>query len=115
MRYWHPDGRPRHITFYDRGHPIGWHTSWDRDGKVMARGRFRDGRPWDGSFDMREGEPRRWVTRYYLHGNEITKAEYEKALAAGKVPSLKAGKELEGIDLKPQPAPKVKGGKAGGK
>ena len=111
-RHWHRNGQPSGVAFHEHGERIGWQTTWDAAGRVRTRGRFRNGKPRQGSVSLPKTKPDRWVTRYYLHGKEITKAEYEKALAAGKVPPLKVGKELDGIDLTPRPAPKVKGAEA---
>ena len=104
-RFWHKNGRLSLIAFYEHGTPIGWQITWHASGQVRKRGRYRNGKLWHGSFDLLEGQPQKWSTHCYLHGKEITKAEYEKAVAAGKVPALKTGKELEGIDVRPQPAP----------
>ena len=105
-------GQPELFRRFRGDKPAGWQVGWDAKGRIATRGCFRDGKPWDGSLRTWSESRRCRETRYYREGKEITKAEYEKALAAGKVPPLKAGKELDGVDLKPQPAPKVKGGAA---
>ena len=104
-----PNGRLIEIRHYQNGKISGKTVSLFPSGKVRAVGIYKDGKPEDGSCLLKANG--RLRVFYYLSGKPITKAEYEKALAAGKVPALKAGKELAGLDLKPNPAPVVKGGK----
>ena len=48
--FWFKDGRKCREEFFAEGKASGTWTEWDADGKVIVRGTWRKGEPWEGTF-----------------------------------------------------------------
>ena len=48
-RTWHDNGKLSEEGTFSNGKKDGSWTYWDRDGHLLARGQWKDGKPWDGA------------------------------------------------------------------
>ena len=63
--FWHKNGQKCREEFYANGIPCGTWTEWDRSGRVVVRGTYRDGEPWEGTFNFLNEHAT------YLDGREV--------------------------------------------
>ena len=63
--FWHRNGQKCREEFYANGLRCGTWTEWDRSGRVVVRGTYRDGEPWEGTFNFLNEHAT------YLDGSEV--------------------------------------------
>jgi len=48
---WYSNGQKEREATFEEGKEVGTSTTWDKNGEIIAQGKYRNGEPWEGTFE----------------------------------------------------------------